>query len=128
MTRNTAAIAALCLLVAAAPAASADTHDHSSHGNHADHASDSPKTEASAAYAAVNDKMHKDMAIAYTGDADVDFAQGMIPHHDGAVEMAKVQLKYGKDPELRRLAEEIVKAQETEIAFMRAWLAKRQAR
>ena len=68
--------------------------------------------------------MHKDMAIAFTGDADVDFVKGMIPHHEGAVEMAKVLLAHGKDPMLRKLAEEVIKAQESEITLMQAWLAK----
>lgn len=73
-------------------------------------------------YKAAMQQMHEQMMIAYTGDADVDFVRGMIPHHQGAIDMAKVELAYGKDPELRRLAEDIVKAQETEIAAMQAWL------
>lgn len=81
-------------------------------------------TESSKAFAEVNMKMHKDMTMELTGNPDVDFAKGMIPHHQGAIDMANVVLKYGKDPEMKKLAEEIIKAQDTEIAFMKGWLAK----
>ncbi|AGB70195.1 MULTISPECIES: CopM family metallochaperone [Rhizobium] len=69
-------------------------------------------------------KMHKDMMIHYSGDADADFVRGMIPHHQGAIDMAKIELKYGKDPELRKMAEGIITAQEAEIKEMKAWLKK----
>lgn len=84
-------------------------------------AADSPAT---AAFKAASARMHKDMDIDYTGNADVDFVRGMIAHHEGAVAMAKIELAFGKDPEIRKLAEGIVAAQESEIAFMKAWLAK----
>lgn len=78
----------------------------------------------SLAFRAVNDKMHRDMAIELTGNVDVDFARAMIAHHQGAIDMAKVALAFGKDPDVRKLAEEVVRTQEVEIATMREWLAK----
>ena len=87
-----------------------------------------PKGDQSAsslAFQAANAKMHAAMDIAYTGDADADFVKGMIPHHEGAVDMAKLVLAFGKDPEVRKLAEGIVKAQEEEIAWMKGWLQKK---
>lgn len=57
----------------------------------------------------------------YTGDADRDFVSHMAPHHQGAIDMAQVELKYGKDPTLRKLASRIVAAQRDEIALMERW-------
>ena len=68
-------------------------------------------------------QMHQDMmAAAQYKDPDVAFAAGMLPHHIGAVKMAEVELKYGKDPEMRKLAENIINAQQAEIEQMQKWL------
>ena len=85
---------------------------------------------AEAPYLAENDAamtkmMHGMAAVKPTGDVDRDFVAMMIPHHQGAIDMAKVELQFGKDPMLRRMAEEVVVAQQREIADMSAWLAKR---
>jgi len=80
--------------------------------------------DSSEAFEAANKKMHEGMMLSYSGDADVDFVKGMIPHHQGAIDIAKIELRYGKNPKIRTLAEGIIKAQEAEIAEMQAWLAK----
>jgi uncharacterized protein (DUF305 family) len=93
---------------------------------HAGHGA--PSTQAMSpvakAFAEANAKMMRDMTISLTGNADVDFARGMIPHHQGAIDMAEIVLRFGKDPAVRKLANEIIAAQKKEIAQMQAWLAK----
>ena len=88
------------------------------------HAADATASASTQAFQQGGEKMMKEMDQPYTGDADKDFVAHMIPHHAGAVDMAQVQLKYGKDPELRKMARDIIKAQEKEIAFMKKWQAK----
>src|SRR5215831_2059939 len=74
------------------------------------------------------DKMHMAMgAVARSGNSDVDFVRLMIPHHQGAIDMAKLQLLYGKDPQMRRLAQEIITDQQLEIELMQRWLKQRES-
>jgi uncharacterized protein (DUF305 family) len=84
-------------------------------------ASDAPSNEA---FRDAHMKMMQNMKMDYTGNTDVDFVQGMIPHHQGAIDMAKAELQYGKDPELRKLAQNIIGDQEKEIGQMQSWLKK----
>lgn len=93
------------------------THEH--HGDHAQ--SDLPWAKD---YDEMMGRMHGPMMEGVkASDPDVAFVKGMIPHHVGAVDMAQIVLKYGKDPEVRKLAHDIIQAQQAEIAQMKAWLA-----
>jgi uncharacterized protein (DUF305 family) len=93
--------------------------DHTSHGMTAT-TPDARELEAAMTI------MHREMAKPYTGDTDADFIRGMIPHHQGAIHMAEIELKYGDDPDARKLARTIIRAQKGEIALMRRWLEYRQ--
>jgi uncharacterized protein (DUF305 family) len=75
----------------------------------------------------VMDKGMQQMGGVPPTDLDASFAAMMVPHHQGAVDMARLQLLYGKDPELRRLAQSIIAEQQIEIQQMTAWLRKHQA-
>jgi uncharacterized protein (DUF305 family) len=82
-----------------------------------------PGDEAHQALAAGMDKMHADMdAGMMAEDIDVAFVCGMIPHHQGAIDMAKAVIQYGDDPWTKELAQNIITAQEAEIAQMKDWL------
>lgn len=70
----------------------------------------------------VNHMMHQNMMIDYTGESDVDFMVGMIPHHQGALDMARVVLEHGKDRRVKQLAQQILSAQVGEIYGMKLWL------
>ena len=81
-------------------------------------------TAADKAFAASTKTMMKGMNVKPTGNPDKDFVLMMMPHHQGAIDMAKAELAYGKDPVMKRLAEEIMVDQQSEIQAMQLWLSK----
>jgi uncharacterized protein (DUF305 family) len=132
---NRVAVAAFAIVALFPAVTMAQHHGHStapSSSGHGGHVMPGAKpaanlSEASKAFAAANAKMHKDMGIALTGNADLDFARGMIPHHQGAIDVSEIVLKYGKDAEVQKLAAAIIAAQKTEILQMSTWLTRNAA-
>jgi uncharacterized protein (DUF305 family) len=110
---------ALATGLAALPATAQDTQ----------HAPAQPQTGGDtmgmhgAAMHAAMQHMQENMGMPMSGDPDRDFAQMMIPHHQGAIDMARIELESGKDPQLRRMAQKVIEDQEREIATLKEWLA-----
>lgn len=113
--RHLSCVSVLLALCLAGSAAEAGDHDHG--------AGSASTTSDNASFltenAAAMDRMMADMEVKPTGDIDADFTAMMIPHHQGAIDMAVAYLRYGQNPQLRRLAQEIVIEQQQEIAAMR---------
>ena len=105
------------------PAACKNEHSGMAMGSGMGAMDTSGMTDMQKAYMAGMDKMHPAMAAGVmAADPDVAFVCGMIPHHQGAIDMAKVALQYGKDPWVKQLAQNIIDAQTKEIADMTKWL------
>src|SRR5262245_9185506 len=109
LCRSTLELAAAAALVVAGTAVSCSVP----------HWGDSESAPFMAENAAAMDKMMAGMAITPSGDVDRDFVAMMVPHHQGAIEMAQAELRYGRNEQLRRLAQEIVVTQRQEISAMR---------
>jgi uncharacterized protein (DUF305 family) len=114
-------LAALLPTLAVAQGAS-----HSGHSGHSTPAQ-TAETPATRGYREANARMHRNMDIKYSGNSDIDFVRGMIPHHQGAIDMAKVALQNAKDEQVRKWATDVIREQEREIAEMQAWLKQKGA-
>lgn len=118
MNISRSALAACLAFALAVPVAFAQMN-HDGHGS-----APAAMEGASGAYMEAMDRMNRDMAaMEMTGRPGVDFALMMIPHHQSAIDMAKAYLESGEaDPDMTKLAGEIIAAQEGEIAFLTDWL------
>ena len=124
MSLKTLSLAATFALLLAGPLMAEDmdhsTMDHSTMNMSPPAGDQSPSSQA---FAKITAGMHKSMAVPLSGDADVDFVRSMVPHHQGAIDMARIELEFGKDPKIRKLAQAVIEAQQAEIEMMQAWLA-----
>jgi uncharacterized protein (DUF305 family) len=119
---QTRALILSVLILMASPAFAQESHSNTDHSamNHA--AMEGASKEYMDAMARMSEAMNK---MTMTGKADTDFAEMMIPHHQAAIDMAKSYLTSGdNDPELTRMSNEIIAAQEREIDMLRSWLAR----
>ena len=118
------AIALAALTAVALPLYARAEDPYAGHEHHHAETAAQPANDAAKAFEAVNAKMHAGMSIPLTGDADVDFMRGMIPHHQGAIDMAERIMQWAQHDEIRALAEAIISAQSAEIEAMEALIAR----
>ena len=109
----------LALVALALPAAAQAEDDHSQHSMPA---AQNAADGAAKAYMDGMARMNRDMNAAMTGDADIDFAAMMIPHHQGAIDMAKTVQASGKDEEIKAMAQKMIDAQTKEIEQLTTWI------
>ncbi len=127
----TAVFAAMLIVAGVSPAVWAASHsattqspDMPAHqGMEAQPAAAGGDPEHTQAFQQAQDKMMQEMPV-LTGSPNRDFALQMIPHHQAAIDMARIELQHGTDPQLKKMAQEIIGAQQKEIATLRDWLAK----
>jgi len=112
-------VAAVWTTAAQERAATPGAQHHAHSGFRATAAATDNEADFLAANDAAMNKMMADMTVAPTGDIDRDFVAMMVPHHQGAIEMAQAELRYGQNERLRRMAQEIIVTQQQEIAAMR---------
>lgn len=122
MDRNTIVVALAVVVMSATGVAAHEAH-HVPHASASPADATSPVSDEEAAFLRENhaamDKMMADMAVRPSGDVDRDFVAMMVPHHQGGIDMAVAVLRYGRNEQLRRLAQEIIVTQQQEIAAMR---------
>ena len=80
------------------------------------------ETDLAAVFRSASDRMHDAIVGEFSGDPDVDFVMAMIPHYEGSIDMARIALEYGKDPQVRQLAEHIANDHQLELDTMIQWI------